>query len=439
MAFAAVAALVTAVFALLSYERISTDVVREREDVALRQSYANARIARARLRGEAPDPGGVLASLESGQGTPVLFFGGEWFASSVGAGRPDIPDSLLQLVADGRSGHQRVRLGGELRVVVGVSVPAVGADYYEFVALGDVEATLRAVRASLSLGALIATVLGGALGAVVSGTLLRPIRTMTGAARAVGGGNLTTYVDATGIPDLDPLIDAFNGMVDELRARIDRDARFAGDVTHELRGPLAALAAASSRARRHADNPVELQRSLEVLDENVERFNALVVDLLEMSRLEAGVAELNRETIDVHEFLRAVLATTHSSAELTIGSRVPASIAADKRRLGQCLINLIQNAERYGGGATRVTAMADAGELRFVVDDDGPGVPEHERTYIFGRFARGAAANEVSGGTGLGLALVAEHMRLHDGRVQVTSSPTGGARFTLHLPLGDAP
>jgi signal transduction histidine kinase len=436
IAFAAVTAVVTAVSALVAYERIRVDAVSEREQVALRQTYANARIIRARLRGDAPDAGAVLVSVESGQGTPVLYFDGEWFAASVGASRSEIPEAVLRVVNDGHSAHQRVRLGGRLAVIVGVPVPAVSAAYYEFVELSDVEATLRSVRRSLAIGAALATIVGGVLGLLASRAVLRPIRAIAAAAGEVSSGNLDAHVGSTGIPDLDPLIDSFNSMMDELRIRIERDARFAGDVTHELRGPLAALAAASNRARRHVERREELLESLDYLDENVEQFSSLVIDLLEMSRMDAGVAELNLESLETTAFINAVVAAGRWDLPVLLTEEAPLRFIADKRRLGQCVTNLLQNADRYAGGATGISVTGNSTSLLIHVDDSGQGVPEHERDYIFGRFARGSTAAESAAGTGLGLALVAEHVRLHGGSVSVGESSSGGARFTLTIPVG---
>lgn len=431
--FAIVTAVVVGVLALVSYQRIAGDVVSEREAVARRQAYANARIARARLQGPTPDPGAVVASLESRHGTPLLRFGGEWFAATVGAGRQDVPPSLLSAVDDGRVAHQRIRLDRELTAVVGVPVVATGAEYFEFVPLADVERTLADVRRSLILGAAIAAVMGGLLGAFASRTALRPLRRVAEAARTVTRGTLDAKVEGTGDTDLDPLVGAFNEMVTELRDRIDRDARFAANVTHELRGPLAALSAASEHARRHTDNPQEVRRSLDALAGTIEHFNRLVVDLLDISRMEAGVAELNREPTLIRPLLQAVVGGR--DACISIADDVPAVAVVDKRRVGQSLANLLENADRYGGGATAVTATMDQGLLVLAVDDNGPGVPEHERTFIFERFARGSDAQSVPGGTGLGLALVAEHMRLHGGSVAVTDAPNGGARFRLAIPI----
>jgi len=111
-------------------------------------------------------------------------------------------------------------------------------------------------------------------------------------------------------------------------------------------------------------------------------------------------------------------------------------VIADKRRLGRSLVNLVENAERYAGGATRIAVAREGETVRFTVEDDGPGIPIHERRHVFGRFARGEHAHTGSTeGTGLGLALVEEHVRLHGGRVRVEDGDGGGARFVIEIPL----
>ncbi len=435
--FATVAAVIAAVFALVSYGRIADDVVSEREQVALRQAYANARIARSRLRVGDSDPGEVVASLVSRQGTPVVRYGGEWFAASVGVGPNDVPPGLLRLVAEGQSGHQRVRVDGDLTMVIGIPVAAFQGEYYEFVPISDVEATLSSVRRSLWLSAAVATLLGAVLGLAMSRAVLRPLRRVADAAGRVRTGDLRAHIETSGDRSLDPLSDAFNAMIDELRRRVDRDPRFAGDVTHELRGPLATLAIAVSHAKRHIDEPDRVRYALDTLDDTVDRFSGLVLDLLEMSRIEAGVAELNVEPIDVQAFVDAVVSSAEPDCRVraVIEPNVPAFVVFDKRRIGQCVANLIQNAERYGGGAAELRVSCQGDALTMTVDDEGPGVPEEERSTIFERFARGQGASDVPGGTGLGLFLVAEHMRMHGGTATVGASPNGGASFALRFPL----
>jgi signal transduction histidine kinase len=114
-------------------------------------------------------------------------------------------------------------------------------------------------------------------------------------------------------------------------------------------------------------------------------------------------------------------------------------VVGDKRRLQRVLRNLIDNAQRYGGGAVRVGIVRDGSRVRLEVDDAGPGVPPAERERIFDRFARGLGSRSGDkGGAGLGLSLVAEHVRMHGGSVWVEDRPGGGARFVVSLPVGES-
>ena len=232
---------------------------------------------------------------------------------------------------------------------------------------------------------------------------------------------------------------SFNRMTDALQARIQRDARFASDVSHELRSPLTTLAAALQVVvARREEMPERARCGLDLLSEEVARFERLVEDLLEMSRIDAGVEELVLEEVSLSEFvLHAVRLGGGDVVPVDIGADVGRSVVeADKRRLERVVANLIDNARRHGDGVRRVSVEQGDGWVQVAVEDSGAGVPEAERDRIFERFARGQAAGRrgESDGTGLGLSLVREHVRLHGGRVWVEDAQGGGARFVVRLP-----
>jgi two-component system sensor histidine kinase MtrB len=264
--------------------------------------------------------------------------------------------------------------------------------------------------------------------------VLRPVHRMADTARGIADGALDQRLDAEGDSDLEPLVDAFNGMVRALRTRIEREARFASDVSHELRTPLATMSAALNVARRRRSAEAA-DAALVTLDGELHRFNRLVLDLLEISRMEAGASEFQPALIDPVQLVRGVLQATgreHVKVEVDVAS-APSSFVLDQRRISQVLTNLLDNADSYGDGATSIVIAGTNGHLLIAVDDSGPGVPLDERDLVFERFGRGVAS-ETKPGTGLGLALVVEHIRLHDGRAWVEQSPTGGARFVIELP-----
>jgi two-component system sensor histidine kinase MtrB len=167
-------------------------------------------------------------------------------------------------------------------------------------------------------------------------------------------------------------------------------------------------------------------------------LHRLVEDLLELSRVEAGVAGMQIEPVDPAQLARSLLERMGKSmVPVEVGEGVPSTLQADPRRLSQMLQNLIDNADRYGGGVMRIHITGEDGKVLFAVEDHGPGVAEHERNFIFERFARGETA-AVAGhsGAGLGLALVTEHAILHGGSVRLEDREGGGSRFVVELPEG---
>jgi signal transduction histidine kinase len=239
-------------------------------------------------------------------------------------------------------------------------------------------------------------------------------------------------------------------MVDQLQERIEREARFNSDVSHELRSPLTTLAASVEVLEADRANlSVRSQRALQLLSDDLRRFQRMVADLLEMSRADAGPADVFLEEVHVAELVpRAVEAAfAHMDAHRNVTPPTvhvdPAvesrRIGVDKRRFERVMVNLLENADHYGGGATTVgvgVATGDVALVEVTVDDAGPGISLLERTKVFDRFYRGSESGRrgTGTGTGLGLALVAEHMRVMRGAVRVDSSPEGGARFVLTLP-----
>jgi signal transduction histidine kinase len=236
-------------------------------------------------------------------------------------------------------------------------------------------------------------------------------------------------------------------MARALQERVERDTRFASDVSHELRSPLTTLAASIEvLASRRDDLPERAQQAFDLLVADVGRFRAMVEDLLEISRFDAGAAALDLDEVSVPELvLNAVRLTGHAGVPVDIDPAARHVVAAvDKRRVVRVVANLLDNAVKYAGGAERVAVERVGGEVRIAVEDRGPGVAESDRERVFDRFSRAAAVvgRRSSGeGVGLGLALVKEHVMLHGGRVWVEDRLDGdpGARFVVALPVEAAP
>jgi signal transduction histidine kinase len=319
-------------------------------------------------------------------------------------------------------------------VVVGVPLAGVagGTAYAEFVPMDEVAASLNRVRQGLILAAVSATALGVLAGWWASQRILRPVRRMADAANRISEGALDRRLESDGDTDLEGFVHSFNEMVDGLQLRIEREARFASDVSHELRTPLATMLSALSVARRRVTEPAGAE-ALELLQSEVDRFTQLMTDLLEISRVEAGVAELVLDEVAPRDLVVASLeAAGRPDVPVVVEPSSAALVLLDRRRMGQVLVNLIQNADHYGGGATEVRIAGDEAVLQFLVDDAGPGIAPERRSQVFDRFVRGSDPSVP--GTGLGLALVREHVRLHGGTVEVLDAPAGGARFLVTIP-----
>jgi two-component system sensor histidine kinase MtrB len=436
--FAILALVLSVSLAVFSYELTRSYLLSRRIATARQQTYLNAQAVRDALRVNPADVQGALAQAQTGAASAVVLrVGAAWFGTSVGVGRRDVPESLRSLIASGASGTQNTDVASTPNVAVGVPLPSINGAYFEFVPVQELALTLTRLAQVLAAAAVVITLLGAVIGRYASGRVLRPVRRMAAAASGISAGTLTERLDADGDSDLEPLVDAFNDMVSALRNRIEREARFASDVSHELRTPLAKMSAALSVARRR-NSADSSNAALDVLDDELQRFTGLVLDLLDISRMEAGVGELDLGEVDPAVLVREVLTSTRRDAvPVDVASSAPTSVAIDKRRIGQILTNLLDNADAYGGGVVCVSVSGSPDSLSLAVDDAGPGVPLHEREYVFDRFARGQNAGDTPG-TGLGLALVVEHVRLHHGDVWVEDAPGGGARFIVRVPRNGA-
>jgi signal transduction histidine kinase len=331
-----------------------------------------------------------------------------------------------------------------MQLAVGVPLPSVGAAYFEIISLDDVQSTLEALGVSLVGASLVTTLAGAALGWWAARRALRPLAGVSTAALALAAGKLDTRLDPSEDRDLRPITASFNDMAQALQDRIEQDGRFASDVSHELRSPLMTLAASIEvMDNQREDLPERSRAALDLMVADIERFQQLVEDLLEISRFDAGVARLELEEVHLAELV--MQAVSHST-DVDVPVELEAALAglvvhADKRRIVRVIANLIDNARKYGDGATGVSLRRVDGGIQIAVEDRGAGVPEDDRQLIFDRFSRGATAGRrgTTEGVGLGLALVAEHVNLHGGRVWVEDrmDDAEGARFVVELPVED--
>jgi len=419
----------------------------EREQAAFTSFRSNAEDVRRNLTPDADATAitGIVNSVASEGEFPLLRVGGEWFSGLTAVFNEEkIPDSLVLVVEAGNAAKIRSSIDGVPAIISGIRLPGEerNAAYFEAVLLDDVENTLSSLGIVL-VGASAATaLLAAALGTWAAARALSPVGNVRRAAEALAAGELDTRLAAPADADLASLAASFNGMAQSLEDRIERDARFASEVSHELRSPLMTLSASVEVLNNNKDSLSERgQTALGLLHDDIIRFTQLVEDLLEISRFDVGTASLQLEPLVAVEFIRQAISHSARSDAHVVATRDVEGlvIAADKRRLGQVIANLVDNADKYGAGAIQVQISRYEDVLVIAVEDEGIGVPEAEREIIFDRFSRGSGGGRrgYDTGSGLGLSLVAEHIGLHGGRVWVEDRHNGqsGARFVIALPI----
>lgn len=433
--------------AFVTYGFARSSVVQQTEDTAKDVAAANAAVVFDALRGNPTNASLATTRLEDrGVERPLVWYNDSFSSGAPGYAQDQLPDQLAKrVIEDVQPAVMIVNVDDELNIAVGYPLTSDAA-YFEFFTLEDVNNTLRSVQLSLILGTMITTALGVLAGSFAARRAVRPLGVAATAAKAIAGGRLDTRLEPTEDPDLSVLANSFNDMASALQTRIERDTRFASDVSHELRSPLMTLSASVEvMDARREEMPERAQAALDLLKSDVTRFKGLVEDLLEISRFDAGAVRLHMEELLAAEFVRqAVAVSSLPNTPISVSPRAEmAIINGDRRRLARVVANLIDNARLHGGGEPTVSiAEVDAPNepisgVRIAVEDRGSGVPVEERTLIFERFARGGVAGRRAGndGAGLGLSLVDEHVRMHGGKVWVQDRLDGepGARFVLEL------
>ncbi|MFJ6069757.1 MtrAB system histidine kinase MtrB [Streptomyces sp. NPDC093065] len=321
--------------------------------------------------------------------------------------------------------------------------------YYLF-PLTQEEKSLSLVRGTLATAGLFVVVLLGAIAWLVVRQVVTPVRMAASIAERLSAGRLQERMKVTGEDDIARLGEAFNKMAQNLQLKISQledlsrmQRRFVSDVSHELRTPLTTVRMAADviHDARVDFDPVT-SRSAELLADQLDRFETLLADLLEISRFDAGAAALEAEPIDLRDVVRRVVSGAEPLAERKgtrirlAGDQQPVVAEADARRVERVLRNLVVNAVEHGEGRDVVVKLAAAGgAVAVAVRDYGVGLKPGEATRVFSRFWRADPARaRTTGGTGLGLSIALEDARLHGGWLQAWGEPGGGSQFRLTLP-----
>jgi two-component system sensor histidine kinase MtrB len=323
--------------------------------------------------------------------------------------------------------------------------------YYMF-SLESVQRTASIVTSAIVAVGIVLVFTLGMLAYFATRGVVRPVQQVSKAADALAAGELDSRLAVRGEDDLAKLATAFNTMAQSLTDKIealevlsDAQRRFVSDVSHELRTPLTTIRMASDVATASIDpSATDAQRAAALLSREVDRFDALLSDLLEVSRFDAGAASLEMEVTDLGVLLEEIvgqLGPVSRERDTPLETVLPASpclAQCDPRRVKRVVRNLLINALEYGEGQPiSLSLECDSTKVRIGVRDQGIGIPQDAQGRVFERFWRADASRaRTLGGTGLGLAISREDARLHGGDLTLTSA-NPGCEFMFLLPIGD--
>lgn len=434
LAFGLLALALSTLLAVAAWTAVSRNLLSERQSSALAETALDRSVMEEELSTDGVSVPQVLGGLPTNDSTAsIAVVEGRWFASRPSLGPSSLPTALVTMTRSPQEATQRIRVDGHLYLAVGVPLRRSDAALFELFPLDELERTTWILSWSLTAAAAVTAALGLGLGRFASRIALRPLGALKDVAGAVADGHLDARLPVGTDPDLGPLAASFNRTIGELEHRVAADSRFAVDVSHELRTPLTTmLNSVEVIKNRESTLPDTVREPVDMLADEVKRFRVLVVDLLEVSRLDAG-DELVLDDVVVGDLVRRAADEAAGRSVTTVDASVSArTMRVDKRRLERVVANLVTNAESHGGGCRGVAVEPVGGGVRIVVDDGGPGVPEDQRSLIFDRFSRGSS--RTRSGVGLGLAIVQRHVALHGGNVTVLDRPGGGARFVVEIP-----
>ena len=457
--------------------QITKGLLQTRQNVAISEVEKAALTVQSDMQGADADPSSLARTLAltfQKLGNPALATDANGAASNTGAFDPviipsdpslvqgalagDVPDQLKSAVQDGNVAYQYTTVkrdgGGNVPALVVGSPASTSTDTFSVFLIFSLtadQATAAVVQNTLLLGGAGLALALTLIAVLVALQVVRPVRRAAAVAQRLAAGDLAERMPVKGPIELTTLARSFNGMADAIRAQIRQleefgslQRRFTSDVSHELRTPVTTVRmAADLLYDSREDLPPHLGRSTELLVNELDRFETLLADLLEISRYDAGMAELSPEKIDIRGVIATCIAASEgiaANAGVTIVRRLPPKpviAEIDSRRVERILRNLLNNAIDHADGSNVDVELGSNDDvLAITVTDHGVGLKPGEAGLVFNRFWRADPSRQrQTGGTGLGLAIALEDARLHGGWLQASGVPGQGARFRLTLPL----
>ncbi|WP_017593435.1 MtrAB system histidine kinase MtrB [Nocardiopsis potens] len=463
---------VAAVLGFFLVQQIRSGLLEAQRESALREHAAGLSTALSELQDgeQAVDRDkqlyDIVEELSGGSGTsssghdamilPSVDGSSGWVAG--GVLETTVPERLRERVqsADGIDSSywtyttiQRERGTDEPGLVVGAPLSHAYELYYVF-PLTHEQGILDLVQNTLVFVATLLCLVLGVIAYMVTRQVVSPVRAAAGSAERLAEGELNERMEVRGADDLARLAVSFNEMAGNLQEKIQEleelsraQRQFVSDVSHELRTPLTTIRMAGDLLYEERDDlDPTMARSVELLQGQLERFEELLADLLEISRHDAGAATLAVEPADVRDAVLKAVGDSEQIAEkrgIKVVLRLPAEPCVaefDTRRINRILNNLVVNAiEHSEGKDVIVTVAGDRDAVAVAVRDFGVGLKEGEEHLCFDRFWRADPARaRTTGGTGLGLSIAKEDAQLHGGWLQAWGEPGAGSQFRLSLP-----
>jgi two-component system sensor histidine kinase MtrB len=472
-----VAGTVVIIVSLVLFSQIRDQLLDVKRKAAIAQAQAGVSYAQSQVAGIATGDAASVRSALSRTVTQLVNRGGAAgdfdvvmihrtgdlprVAESRPLLRGALPADLRAVVDDGGQAWRYALVPDSSQVpqptlLIGSSVPTDTAGsqqielYFAF-PLDQEEVSLSLIRSTVIISGIALTLFVVGIGVLVTRLVVDPVRRAAGIAQRLAEGQLEQRMVVRGEDDLARLATSFNAMADSLQRQITQleglsqlQQRFTSDVSHELRTPLTTVQMAADVLHDARDGfPPHVARSAELLRAELDRFEGLLTDLLEISRYDAGAAVLDSEPVDLGALVARVVAGVWALAERhgseLVVDRPDEDVIADvdARRVERILRNLVGNAIEHGAGKPiEITLAANRTAAAVTVRDFGVGLSSAEAQHVFDRFWRADPSRvRTVGGSGLGLSISLEDARLHGGWLQVWGQPGAGAQFRLTLPL----
>lgn len=439
MAFGLLSLVIAGAVAGATYSVSRWYLINQREAASITRAVLDSRSVAASLTsGLTPEVAlGQVPSVGTSQ--PMVQVQDIWYTSGVTVPPDSLPESLLSVTARDGGAQQRTTIGDEEYLLIAVQLET--GIYVEVFQLRDLDLGLTIGGWLLVIQTLLAGIVGIFIGRYTFAQVIRPLLRLGAGARRISSGEFSTRIPLTRDPDLDPIAVSFNDMAESVQSRIKREQRFSANVSHELRSPLTAVVGTVELLERNLnDLPEREKRLIGTLQTQTARMSQMLLDLLEISRIGNDDPPL-KETLSVTTLcLDAIRIRGLSEDFIQVDDSHELLITTDTRRFERIVGNLIDNANRHGGGLTaiRIYRVTDSVPHRIIVsvEDQGPGIPANEVPKLFEPFTRGEDAKETVG-AGLGLAIAVEQAHLLGIELRVESVEPHGAQFVMEIPVAD--